>query len=108
MYDLSVVHLANSKLKICQDNEIRCKLQIDYNWTGNKLYGNALTKYIHYGKYLQLITVILVPIVAVAFLNVSLICLMRNRVVTQRNRSTSNNSDYRFSFYHILDKERVG
>ncbi|MCP9265361.1 G-protein coupled receptor [Dirofilaria immitis] len=69
-------------------------IEINYNWTGNKLYGKMLTNYIYYGKYLQLITVILVPIVAVAFLNVSLICLMRNRIIIQRNRSTSNNSDY--------------
>ncbi|VDO22760.1 unnamed protein product [Brugia timori] len=80
---------------ICNGTQLKGSVRpIDYNWTGNKLYGNALTKYIHYGKYLQLITVILVPIVAVAFLNVSLIYLMRNRVVIQRNRSTSNNSDY--------------
>uniref|UniRef100_A0A1I7V7Z3 G_PROTEIN_RECEP_F1_2 domain-containing protein n=1 Tax=Loa loa TaxID=7209 RepID=A0A1I7V7Z3_LOALO len=80
---------------VCNGTQLKGNVRpIDYNWTGNKLYGNALTKYIHYGKYLQLITVILVPIVAVAFLNVSLICLMRNRVVIQRNRSTSTNSDY--------------
>ncbi|VDK67952.1 unnamed protein product [Litomosoides sigmodontis] len=80
---------------VCNGTQLKGNVRpIDYNWTGNKLYGNVLTKYIHYGKYLQLITVILVPIVAVAFLNVSLICLMRNRVVTQRNRTASNNSDY--------------
>ncbi|VDK65315.1 unnamed protein product [Onchocerca ochengi] len=80
---------------VCNGTQLKGNVRpINYNWTGNKLYGNLLSKYIHYGKYLQLITVILVPIVAVAFLNVSLICLMRNRVVIQRNRSTSNNSDY--------------
>uniref|UniRef100_A0A915PPP0 G-protein coupled receptors family 1 profile domain-containing protein n=1 Tax=Setaria digitata TaxID=48799 RepID=A0A915PPP0_9BILA len=80
---------------VCNGTQLKGNVRpIDYNWTGNRLYGNALTKYIYYGKYLQLITVILVPIVAVAFLNVSLICLMRDRVVVQRNRSTSNNSDY--------------
>uniref|UniRef100_A0A0R3S5K5 G_PROTEIN_RECEP_F1_2 domain-containing protein n=1 Tax=Elaeophora elaphi TaxID=1147741 RepID=A0A0R3S5K5_9BILA len=79
---------------VCNGTQLKGNVRpIDYNWTGNKQYGSVLTKYIHYGKYLQLITVILVPIVAVAFLNVSLICLMRNRVI-QRNRSTSNNSDY--------------
>lgn len=80
---------------LCNGTQLRGNVRpIDYNWTGNKLYGTVLTRYIHYGKYLQLVTVILVPIVAVAFLNVSLICLMRNRVVVQRNRSTSCNSDY--------------
>ncbi|OZC10642.1 7 transmembrane receptor [Onchocerca flexuosa] len=80
---------------VCNGTQLKGNVRpINYNWTGNKLYGNLLSNYIHYGKYLQLITVILVPIVAVAFLNVSLICLMRNRVVIQRNRSTSNNSDY--------------
>ncbi|KAL3983237.1 7 transmembrane receptor (rhodopsin family) protein [Acanthocheilonema viteae] len=78
---------------VCNGTQLKGNVRpIDYNWTGNKLYGNVLTNYIHYGKYLQLITVILVPIVAVAFLNVSLICLMRNRMVTRRNRNTSDYS----------------
>ncbi|KAM3725089.1 putative G-protein coupled receptor [Dirofilaria immitis] len=80
---------------VCNGTQLKGNVRpINYNWTGNKLYGKMLTNYIYYGKYLQLITVILVPIVAVAFLNVSLICLMRNRIIIQRNRSTSNNSDY--------------
>ncbi|VDN00765.1 unnamed protein product [Thelazia callipaeda] len=80
---------------ICNGTQLKGNVRpIHYNWTGNKLYGNLLANYIHYGKYIQLISVILVPIIAVAFLNVSLICLMRDRVILQRNRSTSCNSDY--------------
>lgn len=80
-------------------SDLQITLQVEYNWTGNELYGTLLAKYVYYSKYLQLALVIMVPIVAVAFLNVSLICLMRNRVVMQRNRSTSScNSNYRLSF----------
>lgn len=70
-------------------DSINTDLQVEYNWTGNELYGTFVAKYVHYGKYAQLITVVLMPIIAVAFLNVSLICIMRNRDVVERNCKSS-------------------
>uniref|UniRef100_A0A915AVS7 G-protein coupled receptors family 1 profile domain-containing protein n=1 Tax=Parascaris univalens TaxID=6257 RepID=A0A915AVS7_PARUN len=75
---------------VCNGSQLRGSVMpVEYNWTGNELYGTFVAKYVHYGKYVQLITVVLMPIIAVAFLNVSLICIMRNRDVVERNCKSS-------------------
>ncbi|VDN56266.1 unnamed protein product [Dracunculus medinensis] len=73
---------------LCNDTQLRGNvIPIEYNWTGDKFFGKFVTNYVKFSKYLQLFTVILVPIMAVAFLNVSLICFVKNRDIHHHNYS---------------------